>query len=159
MRLWRDLRHCRNSAGLEAARVIVTVWRFRGSQERIRRATESEYRHAQAAHSIEQQRWAEQQVLRSATTSLQQAVLRPSARKTFSPNLRWAADEVHDRQCWIGACTLNEGVVPAFLKHSHEIDSFVLQYDERGFSLDGITHEITDWRQIVAGHHSSEADF
>ena len=91
--------------------------------------------------------------------SLEQTVFRPGALKAFSPKLRWAADEVRDRQCWIGACTFDEGVVAAFLKDRHQVKDFVLQYDERRFPLDGITHEIEDWRQIVAGHSSFGADF
>lgn len=91
--------------------------------------------------------------------SLEQTVLRPGALKAFSPKLRRAADEVHDRQRRIGPSTLYESVVVAFLKRSHQVEDFVLQYDERRFPLDGITHEIEDWRQIVAGHRSFGADF
>lgn len=73
-------------------------------------------------------------------------MLCPGALKAFSPNLRRAPDEVHDRQRWIGASTLYEGVVPAFHKHSHEIKGLILQHDERSFPRSGITHEIEDWR-------------
>lgn len=139
--------------------MIVAAWRLRSSQARIRRATDSEYRHPHEAQSIEQHRKAEQHALPSAMKSLQQTVLRPGALKAFSPKLRRAADEVHDRQCRIGACTLNKSIIPAFRKHSHEIEGLVLQHYECSFLLSGITHEITDWRQIVACHRSFGADF
>ena len=59
----RLFRRWPNSSGLAAAQEIVATQSLRGSQARIRRATVSEYRHAQEAQSIEQQRWAEQQCL------------------------------------------------------------------------------------------------
>jgi hypothetical protein len=85
-------------------------------------------------------------------------MLCPGALKAFSPKPRRAADEIHDRQFRIGARTLNEGVVSAFLKHSHEIEGLALQHDERSFPRSGITHEIANWRQGMAGHRSLGTD-
>ena len=133
---------------------MVAAWRLRGSQARIRRATESEYRQPQEVHWIEQQRRAEQQALQSPVHGFHQAVICPGALQPLGRNLRWAADEVHDWQAWIGACPLNEGVVAAFGEYSHEVGSVVLQHDECTFPLGGVTHEIEDWRQVGARHRS-----